>query len=243
MDNHQIDNIENMEHYMLHGRGEIVQKLRQLSKSNSLVTVHFSGHSILTTIVDVLTDRNLLVLDFGADKEANEILVKSERAIVKTDFQGISAQFTIDNIRKARMQGNPSFACPLPESVLWVQRREFYRVKIPMSENVTCELIHGDMHRSEYPVLDISTGGIALFDKNNELELEPGNVFHNSKLVLGDHDAAFLNLEIRNRIPLNPNEPSQGNRCGCAFLNLSGDFSASLQKFINLVDIQQKRTE
>ena len=228
---------------MLYGRGEIIQKLRQLGKNNSLVTIHFAGHSILTTIVDVLSDRNLLVLDFGSDEKLNHQLMETERAIVKTDFQGITAQFTIDNIRKARLQGNPSFACPLPEKVLWVQRREFYRVKIPMSENVTCELIHGDMHRTEYPVLDISAGGIALFDKNNELELEPGNIFHNSKLVLGEHDAAFLNLEIRNHVSLNPNEPSEGTRCGCAFLNLTGDFAISIQKFINLVDIQQKRTE
>lgn len=228
---------------MLYGRGEIMQKLRQLRKKNSLITLHFNDHSMLSTVVDVLADKNLLVLDYGGDEELNQKLLKHDRAVIKTDYDGITAQFSIKGIRKARLQGKPSFACPLPESVLWVQRREFYRVRIPLSETVTCELIHGDNNRTEYRVLDISTGGLALFDQNDELELEPGNVFHNCKLTLGKHDSAFINLEVRNNIPVNPYEDSEDKRCGCAFLNLTGDFEASVQKFINIVDQQQKRTD
>lgn len=243
MDTTKIDNIENMEHYMLYGRGEIMQKLRQLGKKNSLITLHFNDQSMLSTVVDVLADKNLLVLDYGGNEELNEKLLKYDRAVVKTDYDGITAQFSISGIRKARLQGKPSFACPVPESVLWVQRREFYRVRIPLSEVVTCELIHGDNNRTEYPVLDISTGGLALFDINDELELEPGNIFHNCKLTLGEHDSALINLEIRNHISINPHEATEGTRCGCAFLNLTGDFEGSVQRFINLVDQQQKRSE
>ena len=243
MDTPKIDNIENMEHYMLYGRGEIMQKLRQLGKKNSLISLHFNNDTMLSTVVDVLADKNLLVLDYGGSEELNQKLLKHNRAIVKTDYDGITAQFTITDIRKARLQGKPSFACTLPDSVLWVQRRDFYRVRIPLSEKVTCELIHGDNNRTEYPVLDISTGGLALFNINDELELEPGNVFHNCKLTLGEHGASFINLEIRNHILKNPNDPSEGTRCGCAFLNLSGEFETNVQKFINLVDLQQKRVD
>lgn len=243
VDTPKIDSIENMEHYMLYGRGEIMQKLRQLGKKHSLITLHFDESTMLSTVVDVLSDKNLLVLDYGGSEEMNEKLLKHNRAIVKTDYDGIQAQFTIKDIRKARLQGKASFACPLPEDVLWVQRREYYRVRIPLSEVVTCELIHGDNNRTEYPVLDISTGGIALFDKDDELELEPGNIFHNCKLTLGDHSTAYINLEIRNHILKNPNNPEEGTRCGCAFINLTGDFEVNLQKFINIVDLQQKRVD
>ena len=243
MDTPKIDSIENMEHYMLYGRGEIMQKLRQLGKKHSLITLHFGGHTMLSTVVDVLSDKNLLVLDYGGNEEMNQKLLKHNRAIVKTDYDGIQAQFTIKDIRKARLQGKPSFASPLPEDVLWVQRREFYRVRIPLSEVVTCELTIGDNNQVEYPVLDISTGGIALFDRDDELELEPGNTFYNCKLTLGEHSTSIISLEIRNHILKNPNDPEEGTRCGCAFLNLTGDFEASLQKFINIVDQQQKRVD
>lgn len=227
---------------MLNGRGEIMQKLRQLGKKNSLISVHFNNQSMLSTVVEVLADKNLLVLDYGANEELNQKLLKHNRAVVKTDYDGITAQFTITDIRKARLQGKPSFACALPESVLWVQRREFYRVRIPLSEKVTCELIHGDGSTTEYPVLDISTGGIALFDKDDELELEPGNIFNGCKLNLGEYGSTVINLEIRNHILKNPNDASEGTRCGCAFLNLTGDFEASVQRFINVVDQQQNRS-
>lgn len=243
MDTPKIDSIENMEHYMLYGRGEIIQKLRQLGKKNSLILLHFNDHTMLSTVVDILSDKNLLVLDYGGNEELNQKLLKHNRAIVKTDYDGIQAQFTIKDIRKARLQGKPSFACPLPEDVLWVQRRDFYRVRIPLSEVVTCELIHGDNNRTEYPVLDVSTGGIALFDKDDELELEPGNTFHNCKLVLGEHSTSLINLEVRNHILKNSNNPEEGTRSGCAFLNLTGEFETALQKFINIVDLQQKRVD
>ena len=239
----KLDSIENMENYMLYGRGEIMQKLRQLGKKNSLISVHFGGRTMLSTVVDVLADKNLLVLDYGGNEEMNQKLLKHNKATIKTDYDGITAQFSVKDIRKARLQGKASFACPLPESVLWVQRREFYRVRIPLSEVITCELIHGDDNHTEYPVLDISTGGIALYDKDDELELEPGNVFHNCKLTMGDHSTAIISLEIRNHILKNPNDPSEGTRCGCAFLNLTGDVESDVQKFINLVDLQQKRVD
>ena len=239
----KIDSIENMEHYMLYSRGEIIQKLRQLGKKNSLISLHFGEQSMLSTVVDVLTDKSLLVLDYGGNEEINQKLLKHNKATIKTDYDGITAQFSVKDIRKARLQGKASFACPLPESVLWVQRRDFYRVRIPLSEVVTCELIHGDNNRTEYPVLDISTGGIALFDINDELELEPGNTFHNCKLTMGDHSTAIINLEIRSHILKNPNDPSEGKRCGCAFLNLTGGIESEVQKFINVVDLQQKRVD
>lgn len=234
-----------MENYILYGRGEIIQKLRQLGKSKSTMSIHFSGETILSIVVDVLSEKNLLVIDYGVNEELNQKLISSEHAIIKTDYQGINAQFTIKNIRKALLQGTTSFSCPLPEEILWVQRREFYRVTIPMSQTVTCELIHGDNHRTIYQVLDISAGGIAILDKNNELELEPGNLFHNSKLVLSDEDGdtAYINLEIRNQIPVTKGKNAGDVRCGCAFLNVSGDFAAALQKYINLIDIQQNRSD
>lgn len=228
---------------MLYRRGEIIQKLRQLSKKNSLMTLHFGENSMLSTVVDVLTDKSLLVLDYGGNEDLNQLLLKKDRAVVKTDLDGITAQFTISNIRKARLQGKPSFACPIPENILWVQRREFYRVKVPLSETVTCEIFHADGSSTLYPVLDVSTGGIGLLDKDNTFALETDTVFNSCKLSLGAHGSSVVSIEIRGLIPMNPNDSSAGTRCGCSFKNLSGEFETELQKFINFVDLQQKRVE
>jgi c-di-GMP-binding flagellar brake protein YcgR len=242
MSTNKVDNIENIEHYMLYSRSAIVQKLRQLGKKNSLITIHFDGLSMLSTVIDVLSERDLLVLDYGADEALNQKLIKNNKAVIKADYDGIISQFTVHDIQKARLLGNETFACALPEEMLWVQRRESYRVKVPLSEKVICEVNHSNNNYVRYPVLDISQGGIALFDANDELELEPGNIFENCKLSLGKHNTSYIDLEIRNHIDINPHDASKGTRCGCAFLNISGAFESSLQKFINMVEMQQKRT-
>ena len=234
-DTKTIDNIENIDDYILSGRSEIMQKLRSLGKKRSLMTIHFENQSMLSTVVDVLADKDLLVLDYGSNEKLNQKLIQSSKAIVKTDYNGITAQFTITNIQKARLKGQSSFACSLPETVLWVQRREFYRVRVPLSENVTCEIVHSNNIHVEYRVLDISTGGIALFDPDGELELEPGHLFEGCKLTLGKHKTTYINLEIQNNMLVDSEDPSKGTRCGCAFIDISSDFEVSLQKFINMV--------
>ena len=87
----KIDSIENMEHYMLYSRGEIIQKLRQLGKKNSLISLHFGEQSMLSTVVDVLTDKSLLVLDYGGNEELNQKVKQALLAHYLKVFFGCNA--------------------------------------------------------------------------------------------------------------------------------------------------------
>ena len=61
----------------------------ELGKKNSLITLHFNDKTMLSTVVDVLADKNLLVLDYGGDEELNQKLLKHDRAVIKTDYDGV----------------------------------------------------------------------------------------------------------------------------------------------------------
>lgn len=233
----QIDNIENQEKYLINSPGTIKQKLKQLAKNHAQLTINFAnGESFLTSVVDVLSVKNLLILDYGPNESQNEKLIETDRAVLQAKPDGITTQFTIQHIQRARIQGTLSFACPIPETLLWVQRREFYRVKVPLSETVFIEHENEAGKKLRYTVIDISVGGVAIKDFN--AALEPGDILHNCKLVLGDQAEGIVDLEIRDEIPL---DKDNGKRCGCMFLNLPGELEIEVQRFINYVDIQQKR--
>lgn len=234
--NNQVANIEDYEKYLLHSRGEIIQKLRQLGKDKNLVTAHVGNETILTAILDVLTDNDLLVLDYAAEEALNKKLIEAKRVILHTQHQGITAQFNASNIKKARLKGNTVLACPLPENLLWVQRREAYRVRIPHSTRVTCEFINANQTSAECEVLDISASGFAITNEHKKLKYQVGDVFTGCKIHLAEFGSASVDVEIRNEIEL-----PGSLRIGCAFININTDMSSMVQRFIHMIDALQRK--
>lgn len=239
------DNVENQEEYLVQNRAGIVQKLRLLAKSNCMVTATFNSGSqtMNTAVIEVIRDKDLIALDYGPSDSLNKQLLAAERIIFKTDFEGIDVQFTATSITKAKYQGEPVFAVPIPDTLLWIQRRHAYRVRVPIGvpAHVEIALESGDVKK--FTVLDISAGGLAIQDLQYQLNLDPGTQLSNCKLVLPDHGSAEINLEIRNRFQINRNKREAGQRLGCAFANLNMSFGANIQRYIHALELLRRRTD
>ena len=80
-DKPKVANIEDYEKYLLYSRGEIIQKLRQLGKGKNLITGHIGNETVLTAVIDVLSDNNLVVLDYAANEALNQKLIDAKRVI------------------------------------------------------------------------------------------------------------------------------------------------------------------
>lgn len=240
----ELENISDIEKYFLRSKGEIVQKLRLLVKSKSAMTGYLNNGNefFLTVIIDVLRDKNLLVLDISKDKELNSKITKSNRIVFKTKHLGITAQFKVKSIQTAKFQGQQFFACEIPEDLLWVQRRSDFRVRIPMNHNAICQIKNEDGEISEYRIIDVSGGGVSIADEKFSLKVEAGEEFNNVNLVFNDELSCTTSLTIQNTLPLNFATPSDGQRIGCTFNSLTADFAAELQRYINLLDSQQRQS-
>lgn len=236
--------VDNYEQYLLSSKAAIIQKLRQLSKSKSNITAHFGGgkYSLLTQVVDVLPDKDLVVLDYGSNEATNKKLLQSDRIVFKTQHEGVTAQFSTNSLQKARLHGKPAFACIIPDALLWVQRREFYRVRIPLRDKVFCELVHNEETLVPYPVLDISIAGLAIRVDDTEYPIEASMVFNGSRLILPENESGLVNIEIMNQLPLKQDDPEGSQRFGCIFHNISTDVSAKIQRYIYDIELTNRQT-
>jgi c-di-GMP-binding flagellar brake protein YcgR len=244
--NTRQDSAVNQEEFLIANRVGIVQKLRQLAKTNRMVTATFNGGSqtMNTAILDVIRDMDLVAIDYGPTEAINQQMLKADRIIFKTDLDGVDVQFTVTSITKAKYQGQPVFAIPIPETILWIQRRQAFRVRVPLGIPAHLEIENsesGDVDK--YPVLDISAGGLAFQDDQYRLKLESGSVITKCRLVLPDHGSAEITLEVRNCFPANRNKPDAGQRLGCAFVNLNMNFASDIQRYIHAMEVLRKRTE
>ena len=243
----QTDNIENSEKYLLHSRGEIIQKLRMLAKDHCLISAHFNAgqDTLITAVIDVLKEKELVALDYGSNETTNQKLLNADRIVFKTQHHGITAQFSAKSIIKAKLKGQPVFAVPLPEDLLWVQRREFYRIRIPLGMPIECHHTdeNGDTHT--HTIIDINSGGVAIADPDYHFDLEDaaGKILQNCRIVLPEFGEGLVSLEIRNQLPLKFDDPGAGQRIGCSFVSIGSDFEASIQRYIHHIEAQRKQME
>jgi len=240
----ELENIADIEKYFIRSKGEIVQKLRLLSKGKSALTGYFNNSSefFLTAIIDVLRDKNVIVLDISKDEALNSKITQSGHVVFKAKHSGITAQFDTDLIQTAKFQGQQFFACKIPDDLLWVQRRNDFRVHIPLGNNAVCQIKNDDGELIEYRIIDASGGGIAIADESFALKVEAGEQFTGVNLIFNKELSCTTNLTIQNTLPLNFSSPTAGQRIGCSFQFLQADFSADLQRYINQLDSLYRQT-
>ena len=239
------DSAENQEQYLLQNHQVIIQKLRLLIKNHVFITASFNNgsQSMNTAIIDVIRDMDLVAIDYGPNQSLNEQLLNANRIVFKASFDGINVQFSSDSITKAKYQGESVFAIPIPDTMLWVQRREYFRVRVPLGIPAICEIRQADDSYREYKLFDISAGGLSIIDEYYDLEVEPGIIMSHCRLELPEHGSGRVNLEVRSILPMKAGERAAGRRIGCSFNNLGMSFAATIQRYINAVESARKRFE
>ena len=224
----------------MRARAEIVGILRDLMHQNSLITVYFGPQQefFVTALLAIETDSGMLVFDCGADAKLNERLPKAPAARLETYVDRIRVEFSIGSIAPVDFEGKPAFRAPLPPSLLRIQRRETYRVHVPRSREIVCEL--PPANESGQPVLahvrDISIGGVALVDFPAAMQLLPGTVFDRCALRLSPSEAIEAGIELVHIYRPQAAAPGRGQLVGCRFLRLTTTAEARIQRLINQLE-------
>lgn len=230
------------ERFLLTSKAAISNVLVDLSKRPDILTAYFNHGKeyILTAVLAVMPERNLLVLDYGADEKLNQRLLEYGRAVCVTKHDNINIKFGCDILQRAKFQDRQALAAALPESLFRQQRREFFRVALPQINAVKCHIPLSDQNEVALSMTDISCGGIGLVDTTRQFNPELGTVLQGCRAELPDTGTLVFDLVVRNNFLLTQNDGSQARRIGCAFHGLPLDKNAIIQRFIHRMQIEQK---
>jgi c-di-GMP-binding flagellar brake protein YcgR len=131
--------MDNQNSAMLHSRAMIVNNLSMLVKHKCMVSADLGGKdTMLTAIIAVNYKDDTLVLDYGASDYLNKKLLSTHHVKFTTGFNGIQVAFTGGIITKTKYQGEDAFVMPIPSSLFWYNRREYYRVNTPIINPSIC---------------------------------------------------------------------------------------------------------
>ena len=230
---------EELEKFSTTHRREILFYLHQLIADGERVSVVFNEGSemFLTVLLDIDEAQGLLIFDWGGSEDTNQKLLKSGRNFFVCAPHGVKNQFLTGAVRETTHLQRRAFVTRLPERYTRLQRREFFRLVLPMTRRPISSLPQGEAEPMQLPVIDISIGGIAMETPSATPPFEIGQHLPDSVIELKDGHTIAVELEVRNVSQLQRGNKVVG-RIGCRFIGLSHHDEHVLQRFIT--DVQRE---
>jgi c-di-GMP-binding flagellar brake protein YcgR len=235
--------------YLLHSKKEILFILRAMRDKGDLITVYFNQGNdfLLTTLLAVTADGDALLLDPGSNAEMNRRALASDKLICTASHDKVKIQFILRRLTKTEYEGREAFRAAVPEELLRLQRREFYRLTTPIAHPLRClipvRLADGSQSTVETTVIDISGGGLAVMAPPEGIEFETDHLFENCRIELPDVGTVLATLRVRNVFEFTLRNGARTRRAGCQFLDLSGQMLTLIQRYIIRVERERKARE
>lgn len=224
--------------YLLGDPREICQVLRAVMKHREIVSVHFEHGSRFFITRLLAVEPGGLDFDVPADPETRTRVAMASRVVFVTRLEGVQVQFACGPVRLVEQGGRPALRTALPTRVLRLQRREYYRLVVPVSEPIHCHFELAGVPL-ETAVIDISLGGVGLSHLSPELALAVGTVLPDAWLELPGEGRLDFGLEVRCLMELPLPTGARARRAGCRFLGLPPTAQARIQRYI--VRIERER--
>jgi c-di-GMP-binding flagellar brake protein YcgR len=237
------------EKYLLRGAREIGLVLQSLIDKRALVSAYISprNHTFPTALISVSLDEGTLLIDGSANDAINRSVTHAHHLTCVSQLDRIHIQFRLTGLSPTLDDGHIAFRADVPDRVLKLQRREFYRLQTSVTEPVTCSIPTSQSGaRSDYTdlrVLDISGGGIAVVVPQGHPLFKPYRDLEDCLLRLPDLDPIPVQLSVRNLFRQLNQNGTEIWRAGCQFVSLPRGADVLIQRYIFRLDRQRSARE
>ncbi len=230
---------EDLEKFSTSHRRQIVFYLRQLINERERISVVFNegSESVLTVLLDVDETEGMLIFDWGGSETANRKLLQSDRNYFVCAPHGVKNHFMTGPVYETSYKKRPAFSTRLPVQFTRLQRRDYFRLVLPMTRRPPCIVPREDGPAMTLSGVDISIGGIAAELPGGKLPFEIGQVLPRVRIELKAIGTLEVDLLVKNSCEVERGGKVWG-RIGCHFVKLSHGMEKQLQRFIT--DVQRE---
>jgi len=234
--------------FTLHSRLEIAHILRDLVRTRALTTVHFgdSRETLLTALLAIDSTAGEITFDCSGSEPLNHKLLKADTLRFQSSQDKIKIRFSTPAARIVQTDGRNAFAVPFPQSMLRLQRREFYRALAPVTRAANCIVPVANEGRNGYVetrLHDIGLGGIALITQPGEIATNRGVVYANCRIVLPEVGNIVATLEVCNKLEITLLNGKSMLRVGCHFVKPSMAATSLVQRYIMALQRDRRAKE
>lgn len=243
--------IEDLSPYQVHSRREIITLLRGIGECNQLVRMLINGgnEAIVTSILKIDEANGTVLIDCAPSQLMNQRILESDNISFETVLEHIRILFFTTKVDTCQFENLPAFRISIPESLIRLQRREFYRVPTPVTNPLRCTIMIPQKEDGELPTKvvvalhNVSGGGIAIVDEKKLLDNTIGRIYKDCQIDFPGGTPVITTLQIRNSMEITLTNGRTIRRLGCLFVNLPNAMLAAVQRYITKLERERNARE
>jgi len=243
----EIDHREVFAQFLLDSQQEVLFYLNVLAKRHSIFTVYINeGQQFFpTSIVAIDESTGNLFLEPANDNEGSDHAQSARQITLVTKLDRVKIQIRLPALKQAKHQGQSVLAAPIPDTILRLQRREFFRLELPLAAPIYCKLAtHGSdgiQKIFELMLSDISGGGVCLIGAIALAEhFRRDALFQQCRLEIPEEGVIQVNLRVRKTVEMSDRSGEHNLRIGCEFVNLPSMRLAFIERYITRIERERK---
>ncbi|HLR12838.1 MAG TPA: flagellar brake protein [Burkholderiaceae bacterium] len=178
----------------------VLANLRAVVNQGTLLHMRLKSRpqALITTLLEVDGRSSHLVVDASADDAFNRRLLATGEVQFSTVIDGVRLQFdTMAPAQTIMHDGRQALQFPFPHALRRIQRRDHFRVDIPVSAPLWCQVPASEKTTETLRVKDISAGGLALFDPETLVDAGVGSRLEACTLELPDIGTITFTLTVQ----------------------------------------------
>jgi len=221
---------------------EIVWMLRQFAIEKDFLSVAFGRHGqrIISHVLHVDEGNGVFLFDYGAGDIDNRILLDSQEILFSGMLDGIHVRFLCGQPEPHFYDGLSAFKVALPKSLYRIQRRQHFRVEMPIADPFICSATLPDQRRIDFNIVDLSLTGVRLRPTDTSLgELAIGATLTDAVLDFRDLGKVESDLNIVH-VQSNQNFSDPIWHLGCRFAALLKAKEPEVQRLITYLELRRK---
>ncbi|ADO48259.1 flagellar brake protein YcgR [[Enterobacter] lignolyticus] len=213
----------------------VLNVLRDLHRDRVPLRVSWTTGQFISRILDVSAQG--VIIDYGSQEYENRAALRAENIEISAETQGAKIEFTLPRLTHGLYLDLPAFTMPLPPSLWFVQRREYFRISAPLHPIYYCKARLPDNKEIRFRLFDLSLGGMgALMDEPPPAILQNGLRLPQVELDMGEwgkfhFDTQLISISERQVVD-SKNETITTPRLSFRFLNVSPAVERTLQRII-----------
>lgn len=231
---------------------EIIRKLTFIWKQGCLITASFGEpkNSFITSITQVDAKKQTFSIGHCPNKHINQQLLSASNVTFNTNVSGVEVQFSQQKTATTHAQGQTVLSLPAPELLYWLEHRQFYRIRLPLSNPATCRITitttkGNQTQRREFKLnfYDLSISGVCLMHKPEDKihGLNSDKILANCHVVLPETGDFLVSIKICNQRPLNIHKPDKIQLTGAQLVNPTPAIEAKIQRYMQAIERENRK--
>lgn len=221
--------------FYIRDAGEIRHHLQRLTAERSLLNARPDGASTALSTILLKVDAT----GFVVDAPSSEVIRDEWLAAPLLRFEGsldrAAMRFSCGPAHLDTFEARPALRLPIPERMLYLQRREFLRREPPLGA-LRCRVHLGEGKEDVVATIrDIGGGGLAVLAVRTQLPIAVGDLLRDCRIDLPELGEVLVDLLVRHVIPRSPLGHDL-TQAGCEFVNLSPAAQRKLFRYLLQLD-------